>query len=170
MVYLDLEGCFGDICDLSQCSYLAQREKVSVARADETLETILAERWAYDDISDDEEFDEENSAESQNTYEEAPSPAIVGQSYETLAVVEVERSTAESDDTSMTEDDSDDSDEDGDASIIKSSMQSQESTTLLWSDGDKANIELISHYIEVAQRGESIVLKSVNSPNDEVLL
>jgi hypothetical protein len=82
LTYLDLKGCFGDLCDLSNCTYLKNRGSVSHANSDEALQRVLAERWAYDDISEDESDDEENSvvstANSEHESEhDSPSPVPV---------------------------------------------------------------------------------------------
>lgn len=61
LTYLDLEGCFGDTCDLSQCTYLKNNvSKESGVDVDAALQIILTERWGYDDISE-EELDEDSS-------------------------------------------------------------------------------------------------------------
>ena len=67
LTYLDLKGCFGDLCDLTDCTYLKQVGAISSVKADVALENMLAERWAYDDIEEAEH--EEEDAETSSVVE-----------------------------------------------------------------------------------------------------
>jgi len=159
LTYLDLEGCFGDICDLSSCSYLKSKAKVSEAVAKAALETVLAEQWAYDDISDVEELEEDRSTDSQVVFDKGYSQGVVDRSFKVAGkVIQMESSTVETDDDSLTADD-----ESGDPEVRSLMNFSQESQSYLWGDGSKADLELVSQYIHLAQKGESILLKSVGA-------
>ena len=61
LTYLDLEGCFGDLCDLSESEYLTQMGTTVKVDPDIAIQKVLQERWPYDDLDEDEDEDEENN-------------------------------------------------------------------------------------------------------------
>jgi hypothetical protein len=61
--YLDLKSCFGDSCDLTDCTYL-RNSRYSGEDAEKALDTILSESWAYDNISDTEDSNEVDDRDS----------------------------------------------------------------------------------------------------------
>ena len=178
LTYLDLKGCFGDLCDLSNCTYLRNRGSVSHANPDEALQKVLAERWAYDDISEDEPDDEENSvvstANSEHESERHDSPSHIPveecpeapQCHVSEAVVMQVEIVLE------------DGSNVGPQSDHLTSRQSperrdvdlREDDDVLFNDCHVSNIDMINFYMEVARKGGNIGLKSVDGGGDEVLL
>jgi len=176
LTYLDLKGCFGDLCDLSNCTYLKNRGSVSHANSDEALQRVLAERWAYDDISEDEPDDEENSvvstANSEHESEhDSPSPMPVEERPEApqghlseAVVMQIEVVLEDGREINV-----------GDDLTPRQSPEGRDvdvrgDDDVLFNDCHVSNIDMIKYYMEVARKGGNIGLKSVGVGGDEVLL
>jgi hypothetical protein len=180
LTYLDLKGCFGDLCDLSNCTYLRNRGSVSHANPDEALQRVLAERWAYDDISEDEPDDEENSvvsttnSEHESERHQSPSHMHVKECSEApqghvseAVVMEIEVVLEDGREIDV-----------GPRRDHLTSTQSPErrdvdlrgGDDVLFNDRHVSNIDMINYYMEVARKGGNIGLKSVDGGRDEVLL
>lgn len=181
--YLDLEGCFGDICDLKDCTYLKQKNvSVSDEDAKDALQTMLAEKWAYDDISDEEPSDEDEDDETvvQTDYEPSPSDPVNTQSEHTPSQNELSASFfVSTKENNVIVDDTDDEEEDTSATHLAVQafeavddvlVLSQESTSILYKDSQVANEEMVEYYVRMACNGEAINLRSVNGPEKEILL
>jgi hypothetical protein len=162
LVYLDLEGCFGDVCDLSNCAYLKSKPRVSKIIADEALKSILDEQWGYDDLNEPEEEDEPDSqAFSVQSY----SQGLIERSFRSTGnIIQPEQSTSEEDDVSLLSDD----DSTVEVEDQSPTNDSQVSESLLWRDSQTANSDLVAHYSEVAMRGDAIFLKSVDALKEEI--
>lgn len=186
---MDLEGCFGDLCDLANGCYARKIGFISDREANLALETVLEERWAYDDISDDEsEVEEDEAYNTEHLHEQKDSqggersnPTNRDSPFRKLSSQE---SPSESDVASTMDDNTED--EDGETErashsfLINQShtsevaeeinISSQESTTVLFRDTNTANAELVNYYFELASKGTVIELKSVVGTREEVLL
>lgn len=167
--YLDLQGCFGDICDLSQCTYL--RNGVGVNKTGEDVESVLhlmlTERWGYDDISEEEADEEDDSVQNS----EAETRVIERKrNHHSQDLVDQNGGRADS-----TEDETDYEKEptkileDARSECLNVSM-SQESTTVLYRDSPTANPEMIQYYLEHITKGGSIRLKSVDEGKVDIVL
>ena len=189
LTYLDLEGCFGDLCDLTNCTYLKNVRPKSNVTPEEALEKMLAERWAYDDISEDEsdEDDETNSvveldcvvigaygAQTESALEHTTS----NRSFEARKPISTLVNSAQRfTDRSSTDDDSDD-DRDrlsGSSSPAENLGQpydvgGEDSFTVLFRDEYTANEEMVQHFYDIARKGGNISLKSVVGDHKESLL
>jgi hypothetical protein len=185
LTYLDLEGCFGDLCDLRNCIYLSNRGSVSHANPDEALQRILAERWAYDDISEDEPDDEENSLVSTTSPEhesgsgrhhsssqmhikecsEAPqshvSEAVVMQVDVILEDARGNNVGPQSEYLTSTQ-------SPGGRDAALSDLP--EGDDVLFDDHQVSNVDMINYYVEIARNCGDVGLKSVDGEGDEVLL
>ena len=53
LAYLDLDACFGDLCDLTDCTYLKRIRKEAKPQADVPSVEILLGTWLDDALSDD---------------------------------------------------------------------------------------------------------------------
>jgi hypothetical protein len=185
---LDLEGCFGDLCDLTNGCYARKIGCISNKEANLALERVLEERWAYDDISDDEsevEEDEEYNTghlheqkDSQDGEHSNPtnrdSPFRRSSSQETASESDVPSTMDDN-----TEDEDGETERPSQSSLINQShtskvaeeinISSQESTTVLFQDTNTANAELVNYYFDLASKGTVIELKSVVGTREEVL-
>ncbi len=132
LTYLDLEGCFGDVCNLSQCTYLKDRVEIKTEEdAEEVLRLVLAERWGYDDISEEVDHDDDCIVESDDP---TPDPVIEVELSDNEQLEQVIYRHKEGNDTTEDEADTEHEPKDdgrdmqlGDATVASS----QESTTVL---------------------------------------
>jgi hypothetical protein len=158
LTYLDLEGCFGDLCDLSNCAYLARTRGLSFENSEIALQKVMAERWVYDDISDD-GFDEDSNMNSVERESEVSNALIA----------------------SLTLSDSSSDDERPNKRIVtrnmlshqydaKGAASSQESITILYQDNKVSNADMINHYMDIVNKGGNITLKSVDGEVEEAFL
>jgi hypothetical protein len=181
--YLDLEGCFGDICDLSGCTYLKQKGiSLSDNDAKDALQTMLAERWAYDDISDEEASDEEGDDESiaQTDYQPSATgpddtqskPSVSQNELTPSFFVSTEENAVIADETGDDEEDSQTPDLIIQAieTVEDTLSSSQESTGVLFKDSQVADVRMVEHYIQLAGKGGVISLRSVEGWEEETLL
>src|SRR5579859_2273206 len=188
LTYLDLPGCFGDLIDLTESVYVQHHETVSKVKAEYALKRVLEERWAYDDISEDENEEESDSISRDDEVEQA---ALFARGAETVrtadgvgvddvAGVDVENDMTQVTQESFRETTDNESDNNGIQSTpdpdepsqlspppnsqeyVSHALASQTSDTFIYRDGDIANEDLIRYYFELAQSGHHIPLKSVN--------
>ena len=138
LTYLDLEGCFGDICDLSQCTYLKKGAgKMTAEDAEMALHTMLTERWGYDDISDEEVDDKDDNV--QDSEDETQNPVAQNDNHQSQYLADRGEGIA---DTTDDETDYEKEPIDGlrnipsDVCVIS---LSQESTTVLHRESPPAN-------------------------------
>ena len=171
LTYLDLEGCFGDVCDLSQCTYLREEvSKKSGVDVDEAVQIMLNERWGYDDISEDELDDDSSGRYSDDETQDRVAISPRNHNYRSpgLAGPDEERAdTTEDEATNENESSEEPQNMRSDGSVITSS---QESTTVLHRDSAVANHDMIQLYLEHIAKGGSVQLKSVGTINDDILL
>ena len=165
LAYLDLEGCFGDICDLKGCTYIKAKREYSDSEVEEALRTVLEEKWAYDDISDMEFSDEDETGSEIDSVDEISIDNTGRLSVELMEMCNAEPNAIDENEGATTDDDSENICE---PLVTEMSTESQGSESVLWWDGEKADPDLISHFIGVASRGEPIGLKSVQSSLAEV--
>jgi hypothetical protein len=187
LTYLDPNGCFGDLCDLSNGSYMRKIGAVSSLSAEMALEKMLEERWRCDDISDDESDEEDADTESDVNPDKdlenriAERGSIPNQPFETDTqprnVVSIQTSGYVDVDADRTTDDGtdDDPDEIDETELVNESLIigrpqesenlallcSQQSAGVLFAENDIANDELVRLYFELASKGEPISLKCV---------
>lgn len=192
LTYLDLEGCFGDLCDMSNCTYLAQIRGLPVDNSEEAVENVMAERWAYDDISDD-GLDEDSSMNSAVDVE--LEPKVSNATITNLTVNQpntndpVSGSILSPTRVNTRERKTDDPlnekpiNERPNKQIVTRNMSSsrhdvketaplssQESITILWQDNQVSNTEMIHYYMDIVSEGGNITLKSVDGDVGETLL
>jgi hypothetical protein len=74
LTYLDLEACFGDLCNLSECTYLKRIQSEAAPRADILSIDMLVGKWSEDALSDD---DNDEGLETQTFESQENSIAIV---------------------------------------------------------------------------------------------
>jgi hypothetical protein len=181
--YLDLEGCFGDICDLKENTYLKQRNvSMSDEDAKDALQTVLAERWAYDDISDEEASDEDEDDETVVQTDDEPSVTdpVKTQSEHSPSQTELSASFfVSTKENNVIADDTEDEEEgpptmDLPVPVFESVDDvlplSQESTSILYKDSQVANEEMVEYYVRLACNGGAITLRSVKGMEEETLL
>jgi len=162
LTYLDLEGCFGDLCDLTNCTYLKDVKPESNLSPEEALEKMLAERWTYDDINEEESDDEDDKTNS---------------------VVELDRVISEAHSAQRftdgpTTDGGSDYHRDrlGSASShVENRGQpddvgDEDSFTVIFRDEYTANEEMVQYFYDIARKGGNISLKSVDGEHIEPLL
>jgi hypothetical protein len=184
LTYLDLEGCFGDICDISKGSYLRKIGTESRLAAEMALQKVLEERWAYDEISDDESDVDEgtpsvvlserelNSAGGESAWDHSERNS----QRQIIAVTEVQN--VENDETTDDTDNDDKIDQVDETVFVIPSQEtrdanklgSQENIGVLYNDDNIANAEMISYYYELASKGGAIVLQSVGGQRQERVL
>ena len=184
LTYLDLEGCFGDICDLSGCTYLKQKG-ISLSNNDalDALQTMLAERWAYDDISDEEASDEDDDDEEsvvQTDYEPSATGPVNTQSKQSESQNELSPSFfVSTEENAVIADETGDEEEDSQIpdltvqvieTVEDTLSSSQESTSVLFKDSQVADVKIVEHYIQLASKGGVISLRSVEGWEEETLL
>ena len=182
LTYLDLEGCFGDICELSNSAYVKQVQKVDDFNYESALRSVLAERWAYDDLSDEELESEETANQNQEESQSTPTTVLDSSSNDTmtasLAISVTSKFVLEDDDPTADEE-SDDEDADEVASKAQAEVDeedlvkttsSQASFDVLVYETESVNVELVQYYMEIASKGERISLKSVDGITEEGLL
>jgi hypothetical protein len=136
----------------------------------------LAERWAYDDISEDESDDDEKSVASTANSEhesehDSPSPMPVEERPEApqghlseAVVMQIEVVLEDGREINV-----------GDDLTPRQSPEGRDvdvrgDDDVLFNDCHVSNIDMINYYMEVARKGGNIGLKSVDGGGDEVLL
>jgi hypothetical protein len=152
---------------------LKNRGSVSHANSDEALQRVLAERWAYDDISEDESDDDEHSvastanSEHESERHNSPSPIHVEEHPEApqghlseAVVMQIEVVLEDAREINVG---SRQSPEGRDVDV-------REDDDVVFNDCHVSNIDMINYYTEVARKGGNIGLKSVDGGGDEVLL
>jgi hypothetical protein len=189
-MYLDLEGCFGDLCDLRTCRYLQQARAISDVNQDAALKNILAERWAYDDISEDEGNDEDEKKggtadmddDSHGFLLDVFRRATTDRSFDVLDQSPSVVSAVQDDTDRFTADSDTDNDQ-----VLSSpsslripshhhdkddaaSRSSQESMTVLYRDSQVADAEIVQYYTDIVRKGGNISLKSVEGESKETVL
>lgn len=195
LTYLDLNGCFGDLCDLTNGSYMRKIGALSNLSAEMALEKMLEERWRYDDISDDESEEDADASSQVNSDKDlenslAERGPIFNRPYETDTqsrnVVSIQTSgdvdvDADRSTDGDTDDDTDEIDETellDESSIIGrphvrenlALLCSQRTAGVLFAESDIANDELVRLYYELASKGEPISLKCVDGRQEEIEL
>ena len=160
LAYLDLKGCFGDLVDCAYWNKFGVRSSIQ----NKALERILEERWAYDDLGEDAEEDSQNismmSVDSQLSYggekerssEESPEISMIG--VVDGKDIEPESNLDEVSNSRVT---------DNDREI---SGSPQEDSDVLLRDERFANVELVNFYLEIASRGGSLSLRSVDGDDE----
>lgn len=164
LTYLDLEGCFGDVCDLSHCTYLKNSAKTKTEEnGEEVLQLMLAERWGDDDISDGGvDTDDSSVVESDDSTQNS----VAGVERSDIRQSE-QVANCYKEGNGATEDQTDDEQEPNevgwfpqlDDAIV---ALSQESTTVLCRDSHPANSDMIQYFSEYARDGGNIRLTSVD--------
>lgn len=178
LTYLDLEGCFGDLCNLTNGAYLRSRSSIAHANPDAALQKVLAERWAYDDMSDDEPDEEEISSIATAT----PEPEWNHSSYQTQAKeyseaiqIVVSASVIKQEEGNSEEVEVDGVDIYHDFTSPTQFASGNETDApglddVLLYDNEISSADLINYYIEIARRGANVSLMSVEGEGNEVLL
>jgi ankyrin repeat protein len=169
LTYLDLEGCFGDICDLSQCTYLKKgASKETAEDAEMALHTMLTERWGYDDISDEEVDDEDDNV--QDSEDEIQNPVAQNDNHQSQYLGDRGEGIADTtDDETDYERESIDGLRNIPSDVCVISL-SQESATVLHRESPPGNPDMIQYYLEHVTKGGCIHLTSVEGMKDDVLL
>lgn len=181
LTYLDLQGCFGDLCDLTDSAYLKSRSSITHANPDAALQKVLAERWAYDDVSEDEPVEEEVSSvaiaspKPISEWNTSSSQTHVKESSEAIQITvttlvqpeEVNLEGLKVDSVKIPEEYS--SVEQFRDGCEKGASDFPEAD-VLWCDDQISNADLINHYIEVARKGSYVRLKAVEGGGGEDLL
>ena len=178
LTYLDLEGCFGDLCNLTNGAYLRGRSSIAQANPDAALQKVLAERWAYDDMSEDEPDEEEISSIATAT----PEPERNHSSYQTQAKkdsetiqIVVSASVIKQEQVNLEQVEVDGVDRPHDFTSLTQFTSGSETDApglddVLLYDNEISNADLINYYIEIARRGANVSLMSVEGGGNEVLL
>ena len=198
LTYLDLTGCFGDLCDLTKGTYMKKIGAVLDVSAEIALQQILEERWAYDEISDEESENGNDDAESMVRLEQeshsrglerssilSEPPESDSRSSNITPITEHVGDGADATEDENTQDvdnqDVDDNTQDVDDNTqehdeaeqqydtAESWVYSQDSS-VLYRDHNNTDGELVTLYFEMASRGESIALKSVQGRQEETVL
>ena len=160
LVYLDIEACFGDICELKGSASFSAKE-YSEKEVTSALEQILAERWAYDDISDLEDEDSQTESGDESAHVNLCNPPDICSPVLPLPEIPLPSSNPymirNDDNLSTTDDESD-----AENYTPPNPPHSNETEDATFWDGESTDYELITIYFERARRGEPIVLKSVD--------
>lgn len=170
LTYLDLEACFGDVCNLSQCTYLKDRaENKTEEDGEEALRLMLAGRWGYDDISEEVDNDEDSIVESDDPQDPVTEVDLSDiEQFEQVITRHKEGNDTTEDETDTEHEPKDD----GRYIQLEDAMvaSSQESTTVLCRDSHPTNLDMIQYFFEHARDGGNIRLSSVGEIKDDELL
>ena len=172
LTYLDLEGCFGDLCNLAYGTYLRNRTIISHANREEALERVLTEHWAHDDLSEDEADDEDDvlvTLESPARESELPHSSDHSPVTKCSGVGQVLFSEGKVMDIAVNGGD-EKKDEIRQQGNCSSSTELPESNDALLYDDQISCLDMINYYIEIGRKGANVRLKSVDGKGDEVLL
>jgi hypothetical protein len=162
LTYLDLEGCFGDLCDLSECEYLKQRGTIVKGDTNTAIQKILQERWSSDDLDEHEDEEGEDGRNSTVRIDQEdsifqsrnPSYSIVNELFDrrnrSPSLDAVHKEFYDSESASDTE------------SVLDANNETLlSSPDVIFRDDQIANAELVEYFYDVASKGGNIILKSV---------
>ena len=189
--YLDLEGCFGDLCDLSNCTYLGM---ISRNNVDTAIQKMLQERWSYDGLDEEEDGEEDdytNSAleidqEDSKFQSTDPTQSIVNELFghrnRTSSLYAVQKESSDSATASDTDEEERIEKRSSSSQILSPRIEriieheagedpeNETSKDVLFRDDQVANTELVTYYYDIACKGGTIHLKSVSGEFKEDVL
>jgi hypothetical protein len=186
LTYLDLESCFGDLCDLTNCAYLKQVGAISNTDPQDALDKVLMERWAYDDLSEDESGNELASSSCMDVTEDCPT-SNSHQSAPTKTSHESVADPLEEREANIDKGIKDPIDEETHEGMVMDQTEGyhdhvkrdldltgpplrENDFDVIYFDSQVANEETVDYYVQMACNGEPLRLKSVDGEPTEFIL
>ena len=195
LTYLDFEGCFGDLCDLSECEYLKQRGTIVKVDPDTAIQKMLQERWLYDDLDEGEDEEDDGTRSAWEIDREDSKFQSLNMSHSIVNELFDHQNRSPSLDALRKEFyDSETASDTDEEERIESRLFSQlwshraergveheavhganneallSSQDVIFRDDQIANAELVEYFYDIASKGGNINLKSVSGEFKEDLL